>query len=59
MRRIKIEQIEYMVERYGVGEGAVPFSVADFALRAAGDQDADVRKSAIGLGRAVKQRGGK
>lgn len=59
IRRTKIEQVEYMVERYGVGEGAVPLSVADFALRAAGDQDAEVRKSAIGLGKAIKQRGGK
>lgn len=48
-----------MVDHYGVGEGAVPPSVADFALRAAGDQDAEVRKSAISLGRVVKQRGGK
>lgn len=28
IRRTKIEQIEYMVERYGIGEGAVPLSVA-------------------------------
>jgi hypothetical protein len=33
--------------------------VADFALRAAGDQDSDVRKSAINLGKTVKQKGGK
>lgn len=59
IRRTKLEQIEYMVERYGVGEGAVPYSVAEFALRAAGDPDADVRKSANGLGKLVKERGGK
>lgn len=59
IRRTKIEQIEFMVERYGVGEGGVPYSVAEFALRAANDQDSDVRKSAINLARAVKQRGGK
>ena len=42
-----------------MGENAVPYSVIDFALRAANDQDSDVRKSAISLGKTIKQKGGK
>ena len=33
--------------------------MVDFALKAANDQDADVRKSAIDLIKSVKMRGGK
>lgn len=59
IRKIKLQDIQYMVEKYGVGDNAVPLTVVDFALRAANDQDADVRKSAITLAKAVKMRGGK
>lgn len=37
----------------------MPYSVADFALKAANDQDNDVRKSAVNLAKTVKQKGGK
>jgi hypothetical protein len=41
-----------------VGDNKVPFTVADFAIKAANDQDAEVRKSAIDLIKSVKMRGG-
>lgn len=37
----------------------MPYSVAEFSIRAAGDPDADVRKSAAGLSKTVKEKGGK
>ena len=29
-----------MVEKYGIGENGVPYSIVDFSLKAANDQDA-------------------
>lgn len=37
----------------------MPYSVMEFAIRAAGDPDADVRKSAAGLSKTAKEKGGK
>jgi len=59
LRKIKLQDIEYMVDKYGVGDNGVPLSVVDFALKAANDQDIEVRKSAISLAKVVKAKGGK
>ena len=37
----------------------MPLSVVEFSLKAANDQDAEVRKSAINLAKSIKERGGK
>jgi hypothetical protein len=37
----------------------VPHSIADFAMKAANDPEADVRKSAVNLAKTIKSKGGK
>ena len=59
LRKIRLENLAQLVEKYGVGEHAVPQSVADFALKAANDPESDVRKSAVHLAKTVKAKGGK
>ena len=59
MRKIRLENLIHLVEKYGIGEHAVPHSIADFAQKASNDPESDVRKSAIELSKVVKEKGGK
>jgi hypothetical protein len=47
------------VQKYGIGENAIPHSIADFSMKAASDPEAEVRKVAVELAKAVKANGGK
>ncbi len=40
LKKVRLQNLIHLVEKYGVGEGAVPMSVADFSLKAGGDPEA-------------------
>ena len=59
LRKIRLENLMHLVEKYGIGEHEVPHSIVEFALRAANDPEAEVRKSAVDLAKVIKGKGGK